>query len=551
MAKGFRRSDTATTPYPTHQAIVTPASSRGRGDWGLKRALPSRPTTRSSTTSLQITALDTNERITDYESATDHTKTLEKFTELGLALTKRGGLDRITQNYQAAFFPEFDYTDKQDAPSQGLDEPSRWKFTGKNVAAMTDGEFSEYVNHEIKRRKTEFDEFLRARLHTQLLDTHRRTAIRALNDHHGKAGGVKKAGSVDAPAENTSAKQADASEIALEAQARFFTWLSAFSQDEFNTMRVSYVDNMESSPSPPDTLPSYSNFIPVIRSTSAGDSPETQQNMSREGAKAERDFMLAYPAQYKAYTQDRLKVLRADTKLYSDLNKLIREFLDMRPASTGTGSADKAFGNNSETTGLTTHPSAGLSYLRTNAVLENHPILGPQKSRAPYEARVLSPRSMDRRGQPSATLGLAGFAIAEPTQGTTDRHSDTYKLDTVGGGKVLVNPKNAFFESDGTLRIMSGRPPNLDALRINRGSLSRPESELVRPSAASRSPSRIDRPLDSSRDTVYSGYGAFANRMSGTRKPKMHETNQRLNSLLKAGGKVEKKSAGPGSYPTS
>lgn len=36
-----------------------------------------------------------------------------------------------------------------------------------------------------------------------------------------------------------------------------------------------------------------------------------------------------------------------------------------------------------------THPSAGLSYLRTTAFLENHPVYGPQKSHPPVKARVL------------------------------------------------------------------------------------------------------------------------------------------------------------------
>src|SRR5690348_438613 len=73
-------SETATLPYPIRAAIETPSSSLANGDWGLKRPLPSKSTTGSSSTPVvRVNKLDTFEHITDFESAADHTVTLKKW----------------------------------------------------------------------------------------------------------------------------------------------------------------------------------------------------------------------------------------------------------------------------------------------------------------------------------------------------------------------------------------------------------------------------------------------------------------------------------------
>ncbi len=70
----FRASETATTPYPTLQAITTPRSSLSRGDFGLKRALPAKTTRHTSTPHVRIRAQDTYEHVTEFASAADHTQ---------------------------------------------------------------------------------------------------------------------------------------------------------------------------------------------------------------------------------------------------------------------------------------------------------------------------------------------------------------------------------------------------------------------------------------------------------------------------------------------
>src|SRR5689334_15181708 len=69
----IKESETATRPFPTHQAIATTPKSAARGDWGLKRPLPVRSRLlQSGDPVVRVNALDTIEHITDFDSATDH-----------------------------------------------------------------------------------------------------------------------------------------------------------------------------------------------------------------------------------------------------------------------------------------------------------------------------------------------------------------------------------------------------------------------------------------------------------------------------------------------
>ena len=84
-----KASDTATLPYPTHQAIATTKSSLARGDWGLKRPIPSRShIVQTSDPVLRITQLDTIEHVTDFDSAADHVRTRQKWEEMGMPMMK-------------------------------------------------------------------------------------------------------------------------------------------------------------------------------------------------------------------------------------------------------------------------------------------------------------------------------------------------------------------------------------------------------------------------------------------------------------------------------
>ncbi|KAM7198132.1 Mitochondrial ribosomal protein subunit domain containing protein [Rhypophila sp. PSN 637] len=107
------------------------------------------------------------------------------------------------------------------------------------------------------------------------------------------------------------------------------------------------------------------------------------------------------------------------------------------------------------------HPSAGISYLRTNMYLDNHPVYGPQDVHPPVQARVLRPKTKGIQG--TSKIGVAGFVAANPFGDTTSNlpaHQKSIAKDALlsfdptieGGAKLWVHPKYAFVDSYGRVR---------------------------------------------------------------------------------------------------
>ncbi|KJZ72993.1 hypothetical protein HIM_07565 [Hirsutella minnesotensis 3608] len=124
------------------------------------------------------------------------------------------------------------------------------------------------------------------------------------------------------------------------------------------------------------------------------------------------------------------------------------------------------------------HPSAGISYLRTNSYMDNHPVYGPQALRAPVEARVISPRS----GPAGAKLGVGGFVTNTPvgdnefnlkygkqrTETGKDMLTGISYLDTttLGGAKAHVEAKTANVDPSGNV-VLQLRETKQDAKLIS------------------------------------------------------------------------------------
>lgn len=96
-----------------------------------------------------------------------------------------------------------------------------------------------------------------------------------------------------------------------------------------------------------------------------------------------------------------------------------------------------------------THPSAGLSYLRTSAYLENHPVYGPQMVHAPIKARVLG---ISDKTLPRAAVGgfvANGFPNLSKTVGVDYlspggtklwAHVASAQVDSTGRAILQVKP---------------------------------------------------------------------------------------------------------------
>ncbi|KAF9881715.1 hypothetical protein CkaCkLH20_00861 [Colletotrichum karsti] len=354
-------SPTATTPYPTHQTITTPESSRAIGDWGFKRALPVHKTIKSSTPAVRIRQIDSIEKVTDYRSASDHTITLQKFQEMNLPLslpaTNRARVGGLNNAPKSVFEDEGDFTTLE----PGRPEENRWKFKGPWLAGLTKGQFDKYMRKNVRSKREEFRSFLKKRNAEQM-----------------NAAALQKA--------------------------------------------------LDQGHEPP--------------------TPLTAEDITDE------------------------QLIEYQRRLRSDrvtLFSLVSEFLDLAPLQPpsffkdriDTAKRPSVYAENGPPM---SHPSAGISYLRTAAFAENHPVYGPQAHQTPVLARIVQPRST----QQTAKLGVGGFITEVPLGDTafnarafaggktTIPGIQSFDPDIEGGAKSFVQPQYARVDSSGSIQITVG-----------------------------------------------------------------------------------------------
>ncbi|SMQ50919.1 unnamed protein product [Zymoseptoria tritici ST99CH_3D7] len=397
----FRASETATTPYPTHQAIATPASSHFRGDWGLKRPLPGKATRYTSTPIIRVNAQDNIQHITDFESAADHTLTERKWREMGIPMMVNDKDYYTTKDQKRSVYEEaLDNTDpdagknrasssrsSDSSKSAGSLDVKRWKYNGPSISGMREGDFNLYVMKTIRSRKDEFRKFMIDRL-------------------------------VDKRVRDEETQSRD----------RYARQLSAYR-------------------------------IQQIRQ-------EVVQNYDVE--------------------EKRLREEHTAKHLGSELTAAICDFLDLPGVIPEGHVNDNGFASrltaqlaNDEPGPPTTHPAAGLSHLRSNAVLDMHPLWGPQAERTPVLARVVRPRITVGGQDNAANIGVGGVVAREnPTiarsawQDRSVRRDDlpleenwldanrmTQELDPdlPNGNKIWVQPGTARIDEKGHIYLNTSR----------------------------------------------------------------------------------------------
>ncbi|KAI1755240.1 mitochondrial ribosomal protein MRP51 [Xylaria castorea] len=367
-------SATATVPFPTHLAITTPSTSRISGDWGLKRPLPLRTTTKQTFPLVRIRQMDSTEHVTDFQSASDHTMTLKKFQELNLPISvpvaRESDRDYLARHPRSVFEEHGDVTALDPEQAQSI-ESKRWKFKGPWLAGMTDGGFNKWLEKNVRTRRTEFHAYLKDLYAKELTEEQSKQAV----------------------------------------------------QDYL--------------PVPPKVTP---------------DSITEVQFM---------DYL-------RDLRQDRLVLFRH-----------VSRFLDLAPLTTESQfiptmkvnraqqfDKENPYGANGPPI---THPSAGLSYLRTPNFIDNHPIYGPQKYHHVVKARVLKPRHATT-GVHEPNLGIAGFIADRPTDqrvlGNAMQNSprgialSRLELEQSGGAKLYYRLGSATIDSNGRVRIHMSDPGN-------------------------------------------------------------------------------------------
>lgn len=171
-------SSTATSPHPLHLSVTTPYASLQRGDWGFKRPLPLRSTTRTSTPVIRVQAIDTHEHITDFRSAADHTLTLQKWQEMDTPLTVPTAKAQSIYGDEpttSVFEDAVDRTTNADTKFSGAD--SKWRFKGPWLAGQSEGEFIDYLKTDIRQQKSEFRNFIRSKCATALTKLEREKTL--------------------------------------------------------------------------------------------------------------------------------------------------------------------------------------------------------------------------------------------------------------------------------------------------------------------------------------------------------------------------------------
>ncbi|KAG8631438.1 hypothetical protein KVT40_000578 [Elsinoe batatas] len=427
----IRTSDTATLPYPTKQAISAPASSRHRGDWGLKRPLPER-TNNTSTPHVRINAMDTLEHITDFDSASDHTLTLKKAQELNLWMTQANRKRTNFTSSISAFDDVLDHT--------ALQEPT------------TSSTHNSIASDNINRLPLGMERTLR---------------IRSINSILQQRGEKPERWKTDGP------------------------WLPMMSEIDFEKYLVKVV-------SKPRIRDEFRKFLRKTRADKkrlqaveqlreeVGFDPENPEDVAR------LDEMCRIDQEEDQGIERYILELRSNnTDLSSTLPALIQEFFDLPPlpkASPSTPHGITGFSTGIKKPSETppsTHPSGGLSYIRSRSYMENSPVHGPQFQHAPLEARVLRPRRAPQGPVEQSVIGLGGFVTKDTTRkgyNTTDEESNVHKglawnFETPGGNKLWVTPSEAHVDDNSRIRIDIVYPEK-EAIAVKTGG---PDPRKVRP----------------------------------------------------------------------
>ncbi|KAI0150459.1 hypothetical protein GGR57DRAFT_472891 [Xylariaceae sp. FL1272] len=353
-------SATATIPFPTHLSITTPSTSRNNGDWGFKRSLPLKTTTKQTIPLVRLRQVDSTEHVTDFASASDHAITLKKFQELNLPISMPRSETYKGRSNKSVFEEAGDIT-ALDSSNMVKTEDIRWRFKGPWLAGMTDGQFNRWLQDTVRSRRAEFNLFLKDAYARELTEQRTKEATEA---------------QLPTPPALTASDITD---------AQLVEYLIDIRQDR----------------------------LVLFRHVS-------------------RFFDLApLPGPAQVYHVHRLKEGRAQ------IIPRPNPFSSQGPPIT--------------------HPSAGLSYLRTSSFVDNHPVYGPQKNHPPVKGRILKPVNKTT-GVHWPIIGVAGF-VANFDKGMVSNPSNKKEavtllnLDGQGGSTLYYNTESVSVGPTGRVSI--------------------------------------------------------------------------------------------------
>ncbi|KAJ9626825.1 hypothetical protein H2204_009841 [Knufia peltigerae] len=400
-------SDSATTPYPLRAALETPRSTLFKGDWGLKRALPVSTTTKSGTPTVRILrGIDTPEHVADFESAADHVLTLRKYQELNLRVTLPATRDKRHYERTSAFDPEIDHTaevpltlDRKSGPVSWLDKSSAERVS----------ELPKHLRETLEKVSKDNSESTSTTSTSTASESSLSPA--ALSRRRWRYLGPYLAGL------NGAEFEAFLGKITKEKRAEFRKHVERYLISQRIAQRRA----------------------DALESGETGAADDTSVTVSEEDV-----------AEY-------LRQLRSEPSKFAPL---IVEFFDLAdgPKTSVMNREPWHYGRDTiaadqykESGPPRTHPSAGLSYLRSESFAQNDVIVGPRDTRPPVPARLLKTIQLgQQRSIPN--VGMAGFVIPQPHW--SELRDRPWQWQSVKDGpKLVVQPVSAAVSQGGKVEI--------------------------------------------------------------------------------------------------
>ncbi|GFP57467.1 hypothetical protein ACSS6W_010228 [Trichoderma asperelloides] len=204
-------------------------------------------------------------------------------------------------------------------------------------------------------------------------------------------------------------------------------WLARMTEGKF----IEYLDKK--------VRPKRAQFRALLKEKLADDITTSQNRAAIEAGKETPAKVEAKDISEEQFT-DYLRSLRNDrVTLYA----LVSKFLDLAPLGQPVGIIQTFWSNRDSLASESpygksgpppSHPSAGISYLRTSSFMENHPVYGPQGKRTPALARVVYPKA----GPVPPKLGVGGF-VADAPPGDNEFNFRTVTRGRVSSNKTMLN----------------------------------------------------------------------------------------------------------------
>lgn len=415
-------SDTATTVYPRYAAIETTYTSAAQGDWGFKRPLPLKATRTTNNPVVRLVrGIDTPEHVADFESAADHALTLRKFQELNIPIQLQareytgGYRSEITSTHRSVFAPTHDnISTSSTILSEAGGKTGVWpEVKEEEVFSQLPDRLKQIANHVEEERK----------------------AAEAGQPDPAGARSLEKAATARAHRQRLRWRFSGPSLIQLSGM-EFDQYLHSLGQKEKDILASSIKRHL------------LRQKMETAREEGKMGEQTTEQSVTKQEV-----------AEY-------IRRLRNNPTRFGPI---LAEMLDLPegPSKASRGNRDVwEYGRIALATDAwtmrgppRTHPSAGLSYLKSAAFAHNHPSQGPQKYYAPVVARAVKTRNRPVGGN-DVNYGVAGFIVPNPG-GDSMKSSDSY-VPQPGGLKIPLRPTDAYVSESGSLHLRTNRVSDYD-----------------------------------------------------------------------------------------